>query len=324
MLMIPYPNLMESRMMKLSVRFRVALVVMGSLVSSPALNAQKYGQEVSKQWKDLLSLPKSAGDYTWFAYPVDNFGVITSYGAPANGKQLVDSDRICATCSCIGIEDAQIPTDDEKFISVSGFADKAKGSSIHLTNDKNGKAAISLVLSNLLSAVGVNGDVNLSKDVTVDLTADAIYERSINKVNLTKYLDANKDGLLYTFWHSGTLTYIGADIVAHNITITLTLDTNKSVALDASLAKAIGQFGSGTKANVNVSSTAKGSYTVKYPGFLILATQIHHQFGPGALFGADKDEANKEQKLEDATSNTPQPEVNPTTLTLTKASALSK
>jgi len=295
---------------------KVSTLALVLLLIAPALKAQNYGQKLNHQWKQILSLPKSAGDYQWFGYPVDNFGVITMYGPPA-GSKLTDSDRLCATWSCMGID--KIPTDDSAFITVNGYADAGKGPAIHLTSDRNGKIAVSLILSNLLAAIGINASASISNDVTVDLTADAIYRRSVDQLKLTHYIsNTPTNGLLYTFWHSGQLSFIGADVVAQNVVITLTVNPSRSVDLNAALSKAIGQVGSGSKAEVDISSSAKDTYTIKFPGFLILATQLHHQFGPGLLFGSTHENPNAQ--LEQATRTTPKPSVDSKTLMIKETS----
>lgn len=283
----------------------------------PASHAQNYGQEVSKEWQSILGIQKQEGAYEWFGYPVDNFGVLTTY-QPPSGKQLTDADRYCATWTCIGVDPSRIPTDVVQYTTVNGYADAGQGPQIHLTNDKQGKAAISLLLSNLLKALTLNGSVNFSKNVTVDLTADGVYKRSVNVQKFQDYINSKPQSILAQIWASGQLVYIGADIVAHNVKITLAVDVEKGASLNAQLGQAMGKLGVGSTAGVTISTSGKGQYVIQYPGFVVLATQIHREWKPGMLMSSEPDvEAQKAQFIK-ATSSLPVPEVNSSTLRATK------
>lgn len=282
------------------------------------LQAQDYGQELSNQWRRILSIQRQEGSFQWFAYPVDNFGVLTTY-QPPSGKELTDSDRVCATWTCIGVDPSKIPTDVVQFTTVDGYADSGQGMAIHLTNNKQGKAAISLLLNNLFKALTLNASVNLSKGVTVDLVADGIYKRSVNMQRFQDYISSGPNGIVKTLWIGGQLTYIGADIVAHNVKITLTVDVQKDASIAAQLNQAMGKLGSGSTTGVTLSSSGSGQYVVQYPGFLVLATQLHHEWKPGLLFASEADVKNGEQQFLKSTSSVPVPQVDPTTLRLVAA-----
>jgi hypothetical protein len=301
--------------------FLQALMLIGLVSVVPAAQAQNYGQELNSQWKSILGIQRQDGPYQWFGYPVDNFGVITTYGPPS-GRHLEDSDRVCATWSCIGVNASQIPADIVNFTTVNGYADSGQGPTIHLTNKSQGKAAISLLLSNLFDALTLDASANLSKGVTVDLAADGVYKRSVNMQKFQDYINTRpSNDLIKVMWNSGQLTYIGADIVAHNIKITLTIDVERNASINAKLSQALGKLGSGSTAGITLSSSGTGQYVVQYPGFVVLATQLHHQFKPGELFNSGSGVSEEQQKFLASTSSVPKPKVDPKTLQVTAGKA---
>jgi hypothetical protein len=289
-----------------------AVTVIAFLAVSPSY-AQNYGAELTRQWQQILDISKSEGKYQWFGYPVDNFGVLTSY-APPTKRHLTDSDRICATWSCVGVDPAHIPTDVLNYTTVNGFADSGQGPQLNLTNSKQSKEAVSLLLSNLLSALTINAGVNLSKQATVTLTADGVYKRSVNHDKFAKYIKTAPDSELKAVFAQGTLAYIGADIVAHNLKVNLSLDVEKDASVNVQLMQAIGALGKGSNVGLTLSSGGKGQYVLAYPGFVVLATQMHQQWKPGNLLTSTQGAEQAKQQFMAATSNVPKPEIDPATL----------
>jgi hypothetical protein len=272
---------------------------------------QNYGDELNTEWQSILGIKKQDGPYQWFGYPVDNFGVLTVYGPPS-GKHLTDSDRLCATWTCIGVDASKIPADVVLYTTVNGYASSGQGPSIHLTNDKKSKGAVTLLLSNFFSALTLTGSANLSKDAAFDLTADGAYKRSVNVQKFQDYISSLADKeLLKQIWNSGQFVYIGSDIVAHNLKITLTLNTQKDAGINAKLTQAMANVGGGSTAGATVSSSGTGKYIVEYPGFVVLATQLHHEWKPGALFAGGADIEDKKREFLASTSTVPTPKVDP-------------
>jgi hypothetical protein len=253
------------------------------LISSFSCVAQDYGKILDQEWKKILSLDKHDGDFEWFGYPVDNFGVFTSY-APPPGRTWTDGDRICATWSCLEIDTSQLPKDDPSHLSVNGFADVGRGASVSLTEKQAKKVALGLLIPQLAQVLKLSSDVNWSKGINVTMTIDAIYKRSVNKDKFMKFIkQQSTNDLLKGVFHGGGLVYVDADIVAQNVNVTLTVDSQKNAKADAALQNAVSQLAAGSAASVSIQSQGSGVYLFRIPTFAVLAVLIHNP-GPGALF----------------------------------------
>jgi hypothetical protein len=287
-----------------------AVIVVCLLSLAPLAHAQSYGETLSSRWRSILQIQKQDGPYRWFGVPTDNFGVMTTYARPS-GKQLTDADRICATWTCIGVESAMIPTDESRFTTVKGFADSRMRSTFELANDKDGRAVTTLLLSNLFRTLAIDGPVSLSKSVKFDLRADEVYRRSLNVPKFQDYLKTASDSPMHNYWESGQLSYIGADIIARGLTLTISVAAVKDPLIHAQLIQAMARLGTdGT--GVRVSSHWKDEYLIQFPGFLVLATQLHHEWNPSGAHGGGSPIA--ERQLLAATETVPRPQLDPLTL----------
>jgi hypothetical protein len=282
------------------------LIVSCLFYSLPASQAQTYGENVDGRWRSILGLQKGDGPYQWFAYPADNFGVMTFY-APSSGKPLTDADRICATWTCIGVGPSAIPTDESRFTSVKGFANSSLRSSFELTNDKQGRAAMTLLLSNLFKVLGIDGPVSLSRTVTFDLRVSQVYMRSIDLPKFQEFLKSND--LVRDAANHGELTCIGADIVARGLKLMIEIDPKQDPSINAQLTQAMGKLGREGMPEVKISNPWQGGYLVQFPGFLVLATQMERWPNPGATAG-NRSSSNR-QRLTASASTVPLPRMVP-------------
>src|SRR5690242_18319441 len=116
-------------------RTSLALPILCFTVIVSAHAANNYGKELTKEYRQAFDIKKDDGQYRWFGYAVDNFGVLTSYD-PANGKSWKDSDRICATWTCIGVKEKDIPTDETLRVNINNFADVGGGGAVTLDDTK--------------------------------------------------------------------------------------------------------------------------------------------------------------------------------------------
>jgi len=298
----------------------VFLFALSTIGFSP-LHAQQFGRTMNQQWKDFLGLPRESGDYTWFGYPVDNFGVITVYGPPARANHLADSDRLCATWSCLGISAAQIPSDDTLYITVRGNADSGKGPQVHIENNNETKALASLLISNLLSVLKIDGAVTFSRSSKVTINIGAVYKRSINHLQFDPIANDQK-GRLYDYFHNSDNSYIGADIVLHDVQMKIELTSNSDARAKATLDKVQGPFGADSNAGGQVTKTGDSSYLLSFSKFLVLATQRRQvPTMKGAQFSAKEDAPAFvlfNPTAVQPSLSVPMPEVDQKTLKLTK------
>jgi hypothetical protein len=290
-------------------RTAIAALFLSLTCSAPRARAQSYGETLNSHWRSILQIQKQDGPYRWFGVPADNFGVMTTYARPA-GKQLSDSDRICATWTCIGVDPSRIPTDEFRFTTVKGFADSGMRSTFELANDKEGRAVSSLLLSNVFRTLAIDGPVSLSKSVRVDLRVADVYRRSLNVLKFQDYLKTAADSPMHNYWESGQLSYIGADIIARGLKLTINIAAAKDPLIHQQLRQAMAMLGNdGT--GVRVSSHWQDEYVVDFPGYVVLATQLHREWNPSRT--PSQSTLNNRQSLA-ANDTVPRPQQDPQTL----------
>jgi hypothetical protein len=266
--------------------------------------AQKSGEKIDGHWRRVLGLHLQDGAYTWSGYPNGNFGAMTLYRAPS-GKQLTDVDRVCATWTCIGVDPGNIPADEFRFTTIEGFANTRVGLPFELANDKAGTAAIDLLLSNLFHALAMEETANISKPVTFDLRAVEVYRRTLNLPRFREFLQSSPDPLLRDARIDGKLTFIGADIVARGLE--LTIDAGNDPRLAAQLTQAIARLGHDHPSGVRLSHLWRQTYVVHFPEFVVLATQLRHQPAPNPRLAKETEIASRQAQFKSSTSNAPMP-----------------
>lgn len=232
------------------------------------------GDVINKAWRETLGISKQDGPYRWFPYPVDNFGVCTFYDPPSN-RNYIDSDRICATWSCLGLDPATL-SDDER-MSVSGYADIGGGGLVAMTDEQSRELAgkLSIPLLSKLAEVGFSAEY--SKQIEITLTIQKAYKRSVNREKLRLAVEASKNKTLIDAFNRGGLVYIAADIVATGVTLSLT--SNKSVATDvnAKLGEALDVISKDASLGFELMNKSETSGTLTIPHPVILGVQARKQ-----------------------------------------------
>jgi hypothetical protein len=295
-----------------------AVLLLSVIFSSSASRSQTYGQTLSRQWRNTLGLHSSDGAFRWFAYPTDNFGVITSYLAPA-GRPLTDADRICATWTCLGFDPSKVPADEVPFTTVAGIADSELTSSFELINDQQGRTAATLLLANLFSALAIDGPVTISKEDSFDLRAVQVFRRSLNLSKFQDYLASAPPCPIRGAWRSGGLTYIAADIVARDLQLTIAVDPRTDPQLVAQISRAMAKLGRDGISGIRISSPWAGGYVVQFNGFMVLAAQLRHQ--PGSVLSPEDGHSAASWRHPFVASDPtiPVPHMDPATLRITPA-----
>jgi hypothetical protein len=269
----------------------VFLMLLFALSQASPCFGQSYGKELDKTWRSVFGIDeKKDGKFRWFGYPVDNFGLLTSYDPPA-GKDWKVSDRICATWRCIEIPGAtvlQMNDKDRREINDSQggtYADVGGGGAITLTQDQQKKLGLNLILPNLLQVLNITGGLDWSKGVQINLTMQTGYLRSIDRDKYQKFLEQKSTNqTLKTAFANGRLAYIANDIVAENVDVTVTVDKKKNIGVDAALTKAVGTVLSPESAlKFQWGSNGNGTYHLVIKNPVVIAVQTRHQPGAGVL-----------------------------------------
>jgi hypothetical protein len=294
-------------------KFLMGILALSGLFAPLAAHAQTYGYSVDKQWQKVLRIDsKKEGVYRWFGYPVDNFGILTAYRPPI-GKQFKDTDRICATWSCLEIPDP--PPDSESLLELGGFADLAPGGSVPLTPRQQKSLATGLLLPQLAKLLGIKGKIHWSRGVQASLTAGKIWKRFANLNAYNQFIDHKSTNLLLTEgWGRGELIYIGADIVAQDVTVILTVDPQTNASANAALEKAAFDLSNSNSSALTLRNQGNGSFVLKISTYFVLAVQVHHQCFLDDLRSDEKQVAKQEKNFVALTSVIPAPRFNPKTL----------
>jgi hypothetical protein len=260
----------------------VAVLALHLAVVVSAHAANNYGKELTKEYRQAFDIKKDDGQYRWFGYAVDNFGVLTSYD-PANSKSWKDSDRICATWTCIGVKQQDIPSDHTLRLNINNFADVGGGGAVTLDDTKKRSIVFSVILPQLASLLKLNGSVDWSKNVTTKMTFKNAYKRSINRDAFRKYLEKSDNKTLVDAFTAGRLSYIAADIVIEDVDVDMKIDGKLNASADATLTQAASIVSKDSSASLKIGTSGNGEYKIHIPGFVILAVQTRSQPGAGVL-----------------------------------------
>jgi len=249
--------------------------------------AENYGEKLTKNWQKIFGIdPKKDGEYRWFAYPVDNFGVLTSYDPPTT-RAWIDSDRICATWSCI---ESKPPDDIVTRISVNGFADPGEGGPVTLDEKTQKKFGLGLLLPGLADLFKIGGKLDWSKGVKIVMKMEKGYKRSINRDRYNTFVaERSSNKTLKSAHLNGRLAYVAADILVEGISAEITVDKKVNAGVDAALTKAAGIAPKDASLKFEWSSSTDGVYKllVKHP--VVLAVQIRRQERGGVLTAGESE-----------------------------------
>lgn len=267
----------------------VLMLLVGLSAAVPAA-AQDYGKKVSKAWQQVLAIAKEDGDYRWSGYPVDNFGLATFYDAP-KGKKWTDSDRICATWTCLNVAPAAIPAyvadppdpNADGRLGLNGFADVGQGSSVTLDTKQSKDIGIKLLLPGLAQVLNLGANIDWKRGVTTVITIQKIYKRSANRDKLLQFIGGpdNKNQTLKNGFANARLSWVAADILATGVELKITVDNKTNADADVKLTQAAAVIAKDSSLNFKFASTGAGTYTLTIDRPLVLAVQTRSQ--PGAL-----------------------------------------
>jgi hypothetical protein len=260
-----------------------AMMLLASLSLFGAIN---YGDLMQQKVKTALG--GDFKDYQWLSYPTNNFGLVTAFVLPKPRAKPSDKNEWCATFTCLGMEDKQMPTTPAEILSVAGYADTGEGGGqLILTDEEKKSLAISAVLPAVFRLLGLNAGVGSTSDIKTELTMGPATKRFLKKQKMLDYINqlpsSNK---IKEAFDQNRLALVVADVVIDTMDITLTPNKDKNANLDAKLNSNVGNvLGSGSSLTVKVDSAASGVYHLKIERPVIVArltlTQPFEGRGPG-------------------------------------------
>lgn len=89
------------------------------------LTAADYPGSLKKRIKKALG--PDFDNYEWLSYPTNNFGIATAFVLMQANEKPGPTNQLCATFTCLGLEDSQPPADSKLFLTANGYADIGVG-----------------------------------------------------------------------------------------------------------------------------------------------------------------------------------------------------
>ena len=93
-----------------------AVVLLASLSLFGAIN---YGNFMQQKVKAAVG--GDFKDYQWLSYPTNNFGLVTAFVLAKPRARPSDKNEWCATFTCLGMDDKQMPTTPAEILSVANY-----------------------------------------------------------------------------------------------------------------------------------------------------------------------------------------------------------
>jgi len=233
------------------------------------------------------ALGKQFGDYEYYDYPTNNFGVGTVYEDENGDNEFSNLEMMCDTWYCLNTSP---PDDDEKWLNVERESDTlgyvalgGDGPPITITERRREKVNFTL-LTDLFDVIDVEGGFNEERVVSTSIYLGRVYPRVLRQPKWESDLTAGSLLLaLQEPYGNGDLITIVADVVVQDFSIRITVDETMSANLDAALAgQTSGNF-SNDKVEVAVEQESQGVYTLQATKPVVLAVLPKKQPGPGTL-----------------------------------------
>jgi hypothetical protein len=248
-------------------------------------SADFYGKAVDQGWQKIFRIEESKdGEFRWFGYPVDNFGLLTAYDAPQE-RAWTPSDQVCATWKCLDIVDStKIPSDPDRRLKINDFADVGLGGAVTISETSARTLGINLLLPSIADFLKITTKVDWSKGVKAEIKFGNAYLRRADRNKYQEFIEnKSQNNLLKITFKNGRLAWIAADIVAQGMEITVTVDTKANADAELALNEAVSVIAKNAKLGIKGESKRGGTYhfTVNHP--VILAVQTRRQPGAGTL-----------------------------------------
>jgi len=256
--------------------FLVSLIFLLGQLSAKAQNYNKImGKAIKKAIGDDLK------GYQVFSYPTNNFGLITSYEGTVS-----DYNFLCDMWNCIGVDNPTNVTED--WLRLNDFAAIGVGGTINLTESKQKKVAIKVVLPKIYDIVGISGGLKKEKTSEISINIGKAYLRKLRRDPIVTYINGlDGSAAMKRAYNNGTLVLAVADCVLEDLAVTVKVDDQTEAELDAKIG--ISGTSSATKIfqdaslSVEVAKNTNGTFSFKVSHPVIFARLIRHQPSGGTL-----------------------------------------
>ncbi|MDI1322577.1 MAG: hypothetical protein PSV36_07485 [Algoriphagus sp.] len=191
------------------------------------VSSQNYNKIMGKSVKKAIGTDLRG--YQIFSYPTDNYGLITSFE-----NSVLDANFICDTWNCIGINDPDKV--NLNWLNINDFAAVGGGGTIELSEKKKSKVAVEAILPKIYNTVGVTGGFENDRKKEIVVTIGRAYLRKLRRSEILEYINSleNTKPIKQAF-NNGTLVLVVGDCVIEDMSVTVKVDQETSIDLDAKL-----------------------------------------------------------------------------------------
>lgn len=259
------------------------------LVACRSTNYAALMQKKVQQALGNTGIYGNVKDYTWFAYPTNNFGLGTTFALDNSTDKPSEINQECATWRCIGMENA-VPTLPEEVRKFGGYADVGgDGGTITLSETEKRDVALKVVLPEIYKVLDLGVGFKNSRTVKTTLSLGRVYPRTLARQKFVDYITAlPPTDRRKAAYDRGLLAVAVADYMIDSMDVDIQLDTTRDVDLNAKLSQSLNQVvGKDAAVNVKVSGGTNGQYRLTVTKPVILATLIRKQPRGGVLGSED-------------------------------------
>ena len=212
------------------------------------------------------TLKHSLGDdfrqYEWLSYPTNNFGVATMYVLESEKSRPSGSNQWCATFTCIGLSENQIPSDPRLRLTVNGFADVGSGGPISISGSDSASLAVGFFAPAIFNVLRLSAETSEIRLEHMTLRLGNISKRFLKKQQIFTFIDnLPASSPVRKALDSDRLAIVAGDVVIDSLELDLDLDEaqnhNLTARLDSLLNRKAGAL---TGMTVQVRREKKGQY----------------------------------------------------------------
>lgn len=218
-------------------------------------------------------------------YPVNNYGLLTLYDRQADGSYSLLEDM----WSTLRYADSEVPNDFTLWIRMDGFAAPGiNGPTINITGDSDKKKfGFGFLFPKLLSAIGVSAAFDKDRTTVVDLQIESFIPRCLRRPTANRFLNGAEaepqnqrrvDPTIAGHFAAGDLAIVVGDVIAKNMTITVTADVNTTASIEAKIgADVTNKVFQDADLKFNYLRQQKGKYTFTVTSPVVVARLIKSQ-----------------------------------------------
>lgn len=246
------------------------------LLCTVSLTTSATGQDFSRTMQQVLG--RDYPRFQWLNYPVNNYGIGTSYRGKKNKPDI--GRFLCGTLNCLGVGN---PPNIDSWMKPNDFVEVGCGEALDAKVQQSKKLILSALLPKIAGILGLKGNLQKELESTAEITKLSICDRRLQQERMTTYITGLRDDKygLQKYYNADELILVVGDVVIKEMVVKITAKPSLKASLDATLQGNL-EKALGDKASFNLSLEKKGetnySFTVNQP---VVAGILAVRKGPG-------------------------------------------